>query len=377
MKKLLLAVLLPTLFLFSGCGSLSSQLRDVEHMRLVQTLGIDQEQESLQLSLASAARKSGRKRPDIVSGSGRSLSAALQRIRNYSSEEELFYAHVDQILLGEEAARQGIERILQYICHSAETRIDLPVFVLLDSSAKEAMEGVGNELRGPTEILQTLQTSLKQQGSCYLFTAADVLRNLERSGSALVCALEYAPAAEGGEEMTMAIAGYGILQKGVLVQRLDRDSALGATIALNRLRVCELDVKDQKGNPVSLELEQAKTQLRPVWGEDGFLRALELQVQVSAAVLEIAGKGGSLDDPQYEDHLIGQLEAAVSQRVQQALLLSKRLGADFLDLGSRLRYEAPARNRQQLQDFPSLLPQLEIRLSVSGKLSHSYDSKDT
>ena len=163
-------------------------------MRVIQAMGIDQSDSGVELSLASSGGKNSQTVPAILSSSATSISSALQRIMNYSCEESLFCAHVGHILIGNEAAHEGIESILSYICHSSEIRVDLPVYVLTNSSAREAMDGVGNDKKGIAEVLQSVHSSLSERGESHVFTAAEIIRNIERNGSALVCALEYAPA---------------------------------------------------------------------------------------------------------------------------------------------------------------------------------------
>ena len=372
-KTLIFLFLLPTLVL-SGCGSLQQQLRELENMKIIQAMGIDREREGLRLSLAAAPDKAGEK-GEVLSGSGNTVSGALQRIRSHAGEEDLFCAHVGHILMGEEAAQAGMDDILAYVCHSAEIRMDVPLYLLLGSPAGEAMKEAGGKKLGAAEILQSVQSSLEHQGYSHVFTAVEILRNLESNGSALVCALEYTPASEGEQEKTFAVYGYGILRDGVLEQTLDRDSAIGAGLLINKSGICEITVKDLRGNLVALELDEGKCRLEPLWSEQGHLSGLDVQIQVSAAILETGGRSGQLNEAQYEDQLTAQLEAAVSQRVQNVLLLSKRMGADFLGLGERLMTKAPADRRSALTDFASLLPGLPIHVSVSGKLSHSYDTE--
>ena len=378
MKKLLLTIIIIVGSLnLSGCaGSIYSQYREIEQMRVIQTMGIDKAESGVKLSLASAGSKNSTTVPAILSGTGKSISTALQRIRNYSCEESLFCAHVGHILIGEDAAKSGIENILSYICHSSEIRVDLPVYVLINSPAHKAMNEVGNENKSVTEILQAVQSALNERGESHLFTAAEIIRSIEKNGSALVCALEYATASENDAEKTAAIYGYGIFKDYSLVQLIDKEASIGVGFLLNKLGICELIVKDINGNTVALEINRGKSKVSPIWNDNGDLKGLDVQAEVSAAVLEISGKGSDLDDPRYEDQLIAQLEAEISKRISSVLQLSKKLGADFLDLSGKVQYAAPGKYRKAVTDFEYLLPNLEISISVKGKLSHTYDIKD-
>ncbi len=345
-------------------------------MRIIQVMGIDHEENGILLSLASSGGKDSQTVPAILSAGASSISAALQRIRNFSCEESLFCAHVGHVLIGEEAAKEGIESILSYICHSSEIRVDLPVYVLTNSSANKTMGSAGNDKKGITEILQAVQSALSERGESHIFTAAEIIRSMERNGSALICALEYAPASESDTENTAAIYGYAVFKDYSLVQLIERENAPGVGILINKLGVCDISIKDINGNNVTLEIDKGSSKVKPIWSDDGQLKGLEVLADVSAAVLEIGSKSGELDDPRYEDYLIAQLEAEISKRISSVLQLSKKLGADFLNLSGMVEYSDPHKYRKAVSDFSYLLPGLEMSISVRGRLSHTYDIKD-
>ena len=377
MKKAFSLLIIIMLSVLSGCsGSIYAQYRELEQMRIIQIMGIDYDDSGVQLSLASSGGKNSQDAPAALSASASSISTALQRIRNFSCEEDLFCAHVGHILIGEEAARKGMENILSYICHSSEIRVDLPVYVMTNASARETMDSVGNSKKGISEVLQSVQAALSDRGESHIFTAAEIIRNIERNGSALVCALEHAAASEADTESTAAVYGYGVIKDYSLVQLIDRENAVGANFLMNKVGISDLMVRDLNGNAVTLEIDSGSSKLSPVWSADGHLTGLDIQAKVSAAVLEISGKGGDLDSPRYEDQLIAELEAAVSKRISSVLQLSKRLSADFMNLGSQVELCDPTKYRQTVSDFSYLLPTLEMRISVQGQLSHTYDVKD-
>lgn len=361
----------------TGCGgSIYAQYRELEQMRIIQAMGMDYDEAGIRLSLASSGGKNTQDMPAVLTASGNSISTALQRIRNYSCEEDLFCAHVGHILIGHEAAQKGIESILSYICHSSEIRVDLPVYVLTNAEAADVMDGVGNSKKGISEVLQSVQSSLSDRGESHVFTAAEIIRNIERNGSALICALEYAAASETDTENTAAVYGYGVVKNYSLVQLIDRENAVGANFLMNKVGISDILVKDLNGNTVTLEIDSGSSKLKPLWSDDGQLTGLDIQARVSAAVLEISGQGGDLDSPRYEDQLIAELESAVSKRISSVLQLSKRLSADFMNLGSQVEFSDSTKYRQTVSDFAYLLPSLEMSISVQGQLSHTYDIKD-
>ena len=107
------------------------------------------------------------------------------------------------------AAKAGIEDILSYICHSPELRIDLPLYIIKGGTAEETISSIGGESKGITELIDSIRSAMEHRGDGNVFTAAEILGNTERNGSALVCAIEYAPSSEkapeeGEEELSRA-----------------------------------------------------------------------------------------------------------------------------------------------------------------------------
>ena len=408
-----LKLFLASALLLCGCGSLYANYREVEQLRVMQTLGIDRAPGGVTVTLAAAAGPGGAV-PLCFSGTGESVSAAVESARLHAVEEDLFTGHLMHILIGEEAARQSIDPFLSYICRSPDARMDMPLFVLRGGSAREAMQAAGNGEKGAAEVLQAAQSKLDTQMGGHVFTAAEVLRSCARSGSALICVLQYAPAAEseapvtgtaeggegegtaadeeaptdGGQEepspdgasseqreeapyKTAAAGSYAVIKDGKLCEFIGREAALGVHFLTNNVGVHDIVIRDRFGAPVTLEINRGGTRLRPLWEKDGRLRGIEVYATVSAALLEAGST--SLSTAESADYLTGQLEAAVSEQISAVLWLARQLEADFLGLGERIEQASPLEYRRLEPSLGELLPELELSIAVQGELSHSHD----
>ncbi|MBQ5789779.1 MAG: hypothetical protein IIW01_05785, partial [Thermoguttaceae bacterium] len=100
------------------------------------------------------------------------------------------------------------------------------------------------------------------------------------------------------------------------------------------------------------------------------------EAKVSASVLEAEGHGMDLDSPEYANYLVAQLEKELSRRIASVLRLSKALRADFLGLAVQSERADPGRFKFNAEEFSLLLPKLELKVSVQGRLSHTNDLKD-
>ena len=422
MKRFLsLLITICSLPALSGCGSIYSNYREIQQLMVVQTMGIDREKGGVQVSMAAAAEASGGG-PRRMSAQGSTVTAAIDRAYKLSYEEEIFFSHVNHLLVGEAAAEEGLDAVLDYVSQSPTMRIDIPLYIVRGGTANQAVMEVGDSSKGISEVMQTVHESFASPSNSRVFTVADTINSLLRYGSALVCAVECVPSSEsvspgksesaqgGGEQNTqegegqntqqgeeqnpqpeegqnaqdktqgenplMAVpAGYAVIRDGKLCKFIEPEEAVAVGLLTGSLPITDITVTDRNGKNASLELNQGSAQIVPVWGGKGQLKGLNIQAQVSASVLETDNwQHGSSSE--YINHLTAQLESAVSQRLSSLLRTSMKLKADFLGLAGQVERKSPENYRLMSQRFSELLPGLELQITVSGQLSHTNDMKD-
>ena len=422
MKRFLsLLITMCALPALSGCSSIYSNYREIQQLMVVQTMGIDREKGGVQVSMAAAAEASGGG-PRRMSAQGSTITAAIDRAYKLSYEEEIFFSHVNHLLVGEAAAEEGLDAFLDYVSQSPTMRIDIPLYIVRGSTANQAVMEVGDSSKGISEVMQTVHESFASPSNSRVFTVADTINSLLRYGSALVCAVECVPSSESvspgkaeseqqssgqsvqggegqsaqqgeeqkpqaeegqngqdktqGENPLMAVpAGYAVIRDGKLCKFIEPEEAAAVGLLTGSLPITDITVTDRNGKDASLELNQGSAEITPVWGGKGQLKGLNIQAQVSASVLETDNwqQGNSNE---YINHLTAQLESAVSQRLSSLLRTSMKLKADFLGLAGQAERKSPENYRLMSQRFSELLPGLELQITVSGQLSHTNDMKE-
>ena len=380
MKRRFLLLGILSAALLCGCGRLRDSYPRLEQLRVVQTLGVDRTDTGLRLSLATAAGDRGADDAVCLSADGPTLSAALARAESRSTEETLFCGHIRQMLIGENAP---LEPLLATVCRSKDQRLDMPLYLLRGVSVEELMSKAGSGSRGITEVLDAVRGELDYRSSSRDFTAGRTLQDLQRQGCALLCVLQRAEAAERGESAeaergaeesppvsTAALSGFAVVRGDEVLAWLGPEELLGIGLLRNRFGVQELTVTDRNGNPVSFELRQGSSRVRPVWREDGSLQGVDLSIRLKASLLETGAQ--SLSAP-YIDDLTARLESAVAEQIRALLARAKSLQADFLGLGARIEEASPLAFRRLEEPFSALLPKLEVSLSVQSRIEHEYD----
>ena len=379
MKKTiaLLLIIVCTLSL-GGCG-IFAKAREVEHMLVIQTLGLDRSRRGVRLSLASTASGRELQSPTRMQGEGPSITAAIENIRSGSNETELFCAHISHVLIGEEAAEGGIGELLNYICRSPELRISVPVYIVRGTTAGECVLTVGDERHGVCDALDAVDGNIRQRGDGHSTSAAEIAQALSRRGSALVCAVRCLPSAERPmddteeqELKTVAADGYAVLDGDTLAAFIDRENAVGVGLLTGAAGLCELPVKDRNGQTLTLTLTDGRCRLRPLWGEDGALSGLDVDVRATG-ILSESGEGSGED---YEQSLTALFEQELSARIGAVLKLERQLGVDFLGLAEQVSRAEPGRFDAMAEPFEDALQNLSFQVSVSGQLTHMSDLRE-
>lgn len=430
-------IIISSLLSLGGCGGIHTNYREIQQLMVVQTMGLDREEGSVRVSMAAAAEASG-SGPRRMSATGGTVSTAIDRAYELSYEEEIFFSHVNHILIGEAAAEEDMDSFLDYLCQSPELRIDIPLYIVREGTAEQAVMEVGDGSRGISEVMQAVREIFATASNSQVFTVADTIRSLDRYGSALICAIRCEPGSEsfvpqtsgnsgsdggeggqgekkqddgenqqtqaaqeeentqaagnedtgGGEEQGEAeaaaqegkplmagIAGYGVIRDGKLCKYLEPELSVAVGLMTGGVPISFIAVEDMDGRSCSLEVYEGSAQLNPVWAGPGELKGLELQVEVTASVME-SGPSQSSGTEEYINYLTGQLESAVSDQLNSLLQSSMQLKADFLGLAGKVERSSPENFRLMEQDFTEILPSLELQISVSGRLSHTNDMKE-
>lgn len=382
MKKLLALILCAAeLLLFAGRGGLRGNYREVEELLVIQTMGLDKTLGGVTLSLAAAGDSEDK--VARMEADGVSISAAMERIRDYAYEEELFCPHIGRLLIGEKLAEAGIESALAYICRSPELRLDMPLFVVRGGEAADAVMTVGSGDKGICDVMRIIEQDAKRRGESGLTTASQVLRDTARCGSSLICALELGQASESTEPpgadsaapeaRSIAPMGYAILREGRLCRYLTPEQAVAVGLLINRPGRATIDLRDRHGEAAVLELNGGGCKIRPVW-EGGILRGVDIACQAQASLLERGGRG-AMNEAEDLDYLTARLESKLAGWLSAALQASKELKADYLCLAETLERADPAAWKALDRDFIDLLPELELQVTVSAKLNQMNDMK--
>lgn len=344
MKRVGILFILCSLLMLCGCqGSIYNNYRDLESLRPVQTLGIDGSSGSVTVSVAAGESQSDGL-PAVLCQSADSIEAALVQLQNAFAQAQPYYAHVQYLLFGSEAAEQGMGHWLEWVERSPELRLDASVFVVRESAAELILSAAG-EQGGTSEKLSSLYSELRTLGEGTAVSVRELAASLADDGTALCSAIRCADESDRirfDSSAAVVPDGFAVFRDGALAGFIEQDDAAGLLLLLNKPDGARVTLEDESGFVAAVRLGEGRTNLEL----DGGVAAVRCEVE--AVVME---SEGAVD----AQTVCSLLSEALRGQIDRVLALETSLGCDFLDLLDA-REGTPA----------------EFSVSVEVQLDHSY-----
>lgn len=369
MKRMGAAAALAAVLLLSGCGKAAlPYAREMGDMALLRTMGVDAGEEAGQVRVTvstgkRAAGLQGESQPPLIlSAAGESLSAACLSMQGLS-DSYVFYGYVDQLLLGEEAALEGVEPVLDYFSRDVELGLGVQVWLVRGGTAQAAIEAGGET--GVDSRLSTLQTDSEMGAAGITRTAGEVFSSLLEQGCAYLPALR-AAGAEEGEQTALLEAGYGVLRDGALAGCLEGESAKGLELLTGQTAEDIIEVDLPSGRAVA-RITEVSTRCEPVFqGEE--LTGLRLYCRAAA---ELAEFHEPMDQGELAQ-LREALEERESLRLRQVMEQLRAWGTDCTALGSQVAQANPTRWEKLRGEWEERFSTIPYEVSVQVSVSRTY-----
>ncbi|MCI9157173.1 MAG: hypothetical protein HFF44_09615 [Lawsonibacter sp.] len=345
--------------LLSGCSGLPTA-REMGNMALLRTLGVDPSPAGVAVTGSTGPRAKGLQaegEPALtLSAERESLSGACLAMQG-QSDSYVFFGYVDQLLIGEELAEEGIQPVLDYFSKDAELGLGAQLWLVRGSTAREALSAGGD--KGVDSRLETLQTDSKMGIASISRTAGETYTGLMELGSAFVPALSPA----GDDTAILLENGYGVFRDGRLTGFLDGEAARGLELLAGGASSEILEV-ELSGGRVAVKTISARTKSELKFQEDA-LSALKVDCKVEARLAEYRERL-SAEDIKY---LQKKLEARERDRLERALEQLRSWGADCTGLGAQAAMGHPARWQELSPHWSQQFGQVPLEVTVELKIN--------
>lgn len=393
-KRVLLAVVLAFLALApSACWS----RREIETLGFVLALGVDRaaRQDLVQLTVQVAkpvAIPSGTQAGGggammekpfwTVGGTGRTAFEALRNLHRLSPRR-LYLAHNRHLIFGEEAARQGVGRYLDFFLRHPQSRRLVRVMVVEKSRAADLLQAEFELEPLPAEGLFFLEEGVRTQLSTGLVVElGDFLQMLEDEGIEPVAERvelvrklpgEITGKLERREVLSSPkLSGAAAFKGDRLVGWLDERETRGLLWVKGEVRGGTVVVPqpEVQGKFATLEILRAKSKVRPVKKDDKV--AIAVKVETEAELREAQ----TFLDPVNNRELLASIERRLATAIKNEILAAVRraqadLRSDIFGFGATVHRSLPRDWRRLRDNWDGLFPSLPVEVEVKARLRRS------
>ncbi|PZT54173.1 hypothetical protein DN757_18540 [Paenibacillus silvae] len=376
--KVIMPLFIAMTLVMTGCWSRI----EVNDISIVTAMAIDKQtdgniQIALQIPIPSRLSSSGsagngtEKSPSalLVSEKGSTIMDAYRRLEEKLSRR-VFFSQLRFVIIGEQAARDGIQPLLDFFVRGNTSR---PRSYVLFS------EGQGIDMLKLSSALERYSTEVIREeeklGTGLQVMQSEFVDMLSSKGMAAVAAKvtmrkpdpsdHRGPDSNPNNKDTPAIAGTAVIRQGKLVGWLNEEETRGLLWMKDKLKkgVITTDVpKERGGGKISVQIIKGKTKLKALL--QGYNVKFVATVRTKCELLE---NSSQLDasNPQDLRYMGSLLEKNLEKRIQDTVDRAQKLKADIFGFGNMLYQSHPSVWNGHFKDeWASVFSQMEILTST-------------
>lgn len=347
--------------LLAGCMN----AKELKQRTIIEAIGVDWQDGEYQLTMQKLTPRAGadgqQKKSTLVQTSGSTISEAMERVAYYHGNL-VFLGNSNYIIIGRDAAEQGLERVLSSLNGNYEVTPEIHV-VMAEDTAEEVIRSQAKEEGTSSSQIKEILDQGEENGLIGRNSLREILNRYQGGESE-----PYLPVIRvtGGEEQEehLKIVGMAVFREGKLADLLDISLARGVLLATDELPHSLITVQ-WEDTRASVQLTESKTSLTTAIGPQGVPR-LTLDIRCTAAVREVVfpnGGGASTQDLERIQSLTEkELKRLVLQALQRVFVQDR---CDVFRYGEFLRKQQPDWWKAHEEDWQAWMPQVEFDLKVS------------
>lgn len=374
MKRLVFAASVLSLAL-TGCSSgltILSNYRRIENIELVRTVTADKAEEGVNVAVCGTAGEESVAR--MYEKTGSSLGVALGELILLPLGRDAILSHTENMLIGEDMARERLSECLDYIERFSEMRLDTGLLIVRDGTARDLLKGLTGEDTPAPDVIAGLARNISKTGDGYFFTCREIAASLSDNGCALmqcVRAQEEEKLFEARGELNILPAGFAVVREEGGVEFLSDEETLGTMLILQKYKSRNVDLA-LPGGAVTVSVDSVAAKVEPVFARDGSLERVKIRIDLEANVICVAGEA-DLEDKSLRETAETELSRKFRAAAESAIRRSQELGLDYLDLESILERQAPLKAEETLKNWEEVFPALPVEVEAESTLQRTYD----
>lgn len=399
-RSLILLLLCVLLVFLSGCWD----REELQQLSIVSGMAIDKGSDKVKnryrvtVQIINPSQVAGGQQGGKVQASpvttftetGSTLAETLRKIST-KSPGELFFPHLQILVISEKVANQGIEDLFDMIERDSQFRVLFPVLIARGHiTAKETLEVTTSLEAIPSAKIGNALKSSEDDWGTYKSTRADQVIQGLKEGSVAVTGVKINGEKKSGNATTntqqvspsanIEIKGIALFKNGKLKKWLDGPPARGVTWITNEMKRTVINLNcGKKKDAIAIEISRSKSATHVTFKHQK--PAIYITVHSEGTVLE---NNCSIDLA--KSQALGQLDEQLEEEIKQEILLAvkkaQKQKSDIFNFGETVNIaNKHVWNNINNSWEKDIFPETEVHVNVqaiirrTGMTTKSYINK--
>lgn len=381
-KKRVMAIILGLAILMTGCWDRT----ELNELAITSATGIDWENGEWSVSYqvvipsaisaaVSAVGGGAAKLPVIVySTKGKTIREAVSR-SSLESPRKLFFSHNRVVVVSEQAARQGLNPLIDVYFRNADSR-ETVIVLITQGKAREILEQLMQIQIIPGDgILETMREEAEALSALPYVRMFDIAMSLVSPAKSAVLPeilVSGSPGVTSADSLNhtsltskLRLGRLAVLKQDKLIGWLSRDEALGVAFIRNQVKSTDMSFScnaTEKEESSTFRLAHTSTKLTPMKVNDQFV--MKVDIKGEGVLMET-----NCNVELYKPEVIAQMEKQLQEKIKETVLTSwnatRKLKTDVVGFADVIYHKYPKEWKQLSKNWPATFEQIEIKPQVN------------
>ncbi len=385
-KVLSFLILFALLMSVTGCNLEFSGRTEMNKIEFIRAVGVDKspdKEDAVRLTIATQSMKPGsggggggqQKKSEILFSEGSTVFEAVRNFWNYMDKRP-FWGHLEYIVIGEEAAKEGLLKYIDFFSRDPELRLNSKVYIAKGLNAGEVIKRGNSRDKFVFDRLEGINENQWGQSVSSVVDLMETMYILDNEFLSLyVPSIKLAKFTNGeqdtNETMDIVLGGFALFRGDKLMDYLDDKMGRGLNWLRNKVKSGVIIVKSPKGKDVSLEIIDSNTKLNPeiINGE----LTVIVKVEMSSNIGEIRSSEDIFIGKTLED-LENQQKQIIKDEIESVIKYAQERGTDFFSTATAVYHKYPIKWEDSYEkNWKETFSDIKFNVIVDSKINRTYD----
>ncbi len=299
-----------------------------------------------------------------ISETGRSINYIIREIQNKMSRM-IYVAHSQNIVIGEELAKEDVKDCLDFYARAPEARMTQFLFVA-EGKASDIYDVPAEFESMPSTMLTKMLKDQRLTSQAPVVTEFEFMCCMIRKTKSPV--MPIVRIIEDEDKKRLEVDGCAVFKENRMVGTFDETETRGMLFIENKVKSGAITVELEDA-VLTVEISKAQGSVNAHLYEDGSIR-YDVRVNVTAGLGDQTGTFNAAD-PDNAPQFLHAVEDAVKNEIQSAVDKSKELDADVFGFGESLKRKYPDQWDALADKWDELYPEAAVDISVEARADGS------